>query len=124
MQYRYTRIVYPMLTVLAVLAAWEVLVTTFGIPEFILPAPSRVALTLYADNKMILAHTWITLGEILLGFFGAAVLGIVLAFLITTSTSFETSARIGVLGEAIAPGFSSFWETVASNGALMIASWA
>ena len=89
MHYAHERFIYPMLTVLTVLIAWEVLVTTFRIPEFILPAPSRVALTLYADKKMILAHTWITLAEILLGFFGAAALGIFLAFLISISVSFE-----------------------------------
>jgi NitT/TauT family transport system permease protein len=89
MYYSYKRIIYPILTVLAVLAAWEVFVTTLRIPEFILPAPSRVALTLFTDNKKILAHTWITLGEIVLGFLGAAMLGILLAFLISSSAPFE-----------------------------------
>jgi NitT/TauT family transport system permease protein len=85
----YGQIIYPAVMIVTVMIVWEIFVHWFKIPEFILPAPSRVALTVYANQKSILNHTWITLGEIVLGFVGAAVLGMLLAFLITASRSFE-----------------------------------
>lgn len=80
---------YPAATVIAFTLAWELAVRGFRIPEFILPAPSQV-IALFAEGRApILSHTWVTLLEIVLGFFGAIFLGIGLAILITVSKGFE-----------------------------------
>jgi len=62
----------------AFLAAWEGIVRLFGIPLFILPAPSSIFVALYRGitSWLYVDHIWITLSETLLGF----ALGSVLAF--------------------------------------------
>jgi NitT/TauT family transport system permease protein len=70
----------PAISVIAVLAAWEVFVRWRGIPPIYLPAPSRIAVYLW---RMILDgsmeyHLAVTLLRILAGFLLAAVTGVAL----------------------------------------------
>ena len=68
------------LLVLVVLSIWELVVRLAHIPEYLLPAPSQIAVALKADWSTILAPaTWVTLREVLIGFALAAVAGIGLA---------------------------------------------
>lgn len=58
---------YPALALGLVAAAWEGVVRAFGLPHYILPAPSAVAAALVARREVLLWHTGITLGEIAAG---------------------------------------------------------
>ena len=51
------RFAVPMLTLLGLLVAWEMLVRLAHIPHYTLPAPSLVAVTLI-DNFGSLAGSW------------------------------------------------------------------
>ena len=68
---------------LAMLGAWELIVRAAHIPEYLLPAPSQIAVALKQDWSEILGPaTWVSLREVLIGFVIAAVLGIGLAIVL------------------------------------------
>ena len=66
----------------AVLLTWEVLVKLTGVAEYILPAPSRIFVSMYNGirTNVYPVHFFVTLNETLLGF----LLGTVLAFILGT----------------------------------------
>ncbi|WP_016834443.1 ABC transporter permease [Herbaspirillum lusitanum] len=64
----------------AVVVVWEAIIRCFEIPIYIMPAPSNIALALV--NTSYLDNALYTLGEAMLGFLLAALLGIVLGGLI------------------------------------------
>jgi NitT/TauT family transport system permease protein len=74
--------VLRLLLIAAVLAAWEALVKITQIPEYILPAPSRIFFAMYNGIKSNVypQHFFVTLTETLLGF----IVGTVLAFILGT----------------------------------------
>ncbi len=58
------------------LALWEGVVRTFGLPHYILPAPSEVALVMYEKRGIFASHAAVTLGETLLGMGLGTVVGL------------------------------------------------
>jgi len=77
--------VASLLTV-AMVGAWELIVRVAHIPEYLLPAPSQIAVALKQDWTQYLGPaTWVTLREVLIGFVIAAVLGIGLAIVLHLS---------------------------------------
>jgi len=60
-------IAIPLILVAVVLAVWEVGCRWAGIPDFILPPPSRILTVAVADAALLLPHAGITLVEILCG---------------------------------------------------------
>jgi NitT/TauT family transport system permease protein len=75
----------PVLTLVASVVLWEIVVQALGLPKFILPAPSAVFRETLDRAGELPLHTWITLYETLLGFVVAVVIGVVLALLINYS---------------------------------------
>ena len=75
------------------LAGWEGLVRARGLPPLVLPAPSLVLATLAEQvaGGLLWAHLWVTLAEVLLGFWAGALLGIGLGALVAHS---ERLARV------------------------------
>jgi ABC-type nitrate/sulfonate/bicarbonate transport system permease component len=71
------------------LAGWEAYVRIFKIPPYILPSPTRILKVMGESSDMLLHHTWITLGEIMAGFFLAFVTGLALAIAIVYSRVLE-----------------------------------
>jgi NitT/TauT family transport system permease protein len=80
------RLLLP-LSLVAVLAVWEVLVRVLAVPQFILPPPSRVMVSLTAiiGNGLLLKHFLVTLREAIGGFVLAGSAAIVFSVLITHS---------------------------------------
>jgi NitT/TauT family transport system permease protein len=76
-------------TVLALLFAWEAAVRVFGIREFLLPTPGKVAAALWEDRATLAVSTLRTAGATIAGFAVAAVLGIVLGSALTLSRWLE-----------------------------------
>ncbi|MBR0896735.1 ABC transporter permease [Bradyrhizobium tropiciagri] len=72
------------LTSIALVAAWQLIVVWFEVPQFILPAPSEVVRAIYSDlvTGRIVQHFLVTLVEIVGGFVVAAILGVALGSLI------------------------------------------
>jgi NitT/TauT family transport system permease protein len=70
-----------------VLAAWQIVVRVFDVPEVLVPAPTEVLASLVAglSDGSLLEHAWVTLQEILVGFGLAVVAALLCAFLVTQS---------------------------------------
>ena len=83
------RWIAPALLILALLGLWELLAQTgalasiLGIDgptqDILVPAPSDVATALWEDRDLLVDNAWVTLGEMLLGFALAVVIGVGLA---------------------------------------------
>lgn len=69
-------LLYPLSVLLAVVFLWEALIRVFHVPEYLIPAPSVVARAVDGD---LLRHAATTFGEVLCGFVGANVLGLLTA---------------------------------------------
>jgi putative hydroxymethylpyrimidine transport system permease protein len=86
----------PLSVILALLAAWELAAhldwvsNALNIEDFLIPAPSDIATSLWEDRSLLLSDGWVTLQEVLLGFAIAAVAGVAFALLIHLS---ETARR-------------------------------
>ncbi|MCY4369066.1 MAG: ABC transporter permease [bacterium] len=72
----------PLVTVLAVLAAWELLVRWQDIRPAVLPTPTDVLDAMWDDRANLWGATWITLQTVLLGFGSALVLAVVIGVLV------------------------------------------
>jgi len=71
------------------LLAWEAAVRLLHVPEFILPAPSRVFADLGRNMHVVGPAALYTLQPMVLGFLAAAVLGVAMALLVVYSKAFE-----------------------------------
>jgi NitT/TauT family transport system permease protein len=88
---RISAVIYPVLTVVGTLVAWDVATRAFGIPAYLLPAPSRIAVSLVENVALILKHGWVTTIEIVLGFLLSIVVGVPLALAIFMWPAFSRS---------------------------------
>lgn len=84
-----TRWVLPALSFIIAVAVWEAVSRAGLVAQYILPAPSVIASELYTQRELLLAHTYITALEILLGFAMAVILGVALAVLLVYMPVFE-----------------------------------
>jgi len=100
------RIVPPLILLAIIVAAWEAAVRVFGIPFYILPAPSRIAGVLVADRALLLGEAAVTLGEVMLGFAIAFVVGVTLALLIFSSRTVERAVYPLVIASQTVPVFA------------------
>ena len=66
-------------------AQWELISGALNIQDFLVPAPSDVARSLWDDRSLLASDAWVTLKEVLLGFAIAAVAGIAFALAIHLS---------------------------------------
>ena len=66
----------------AVLVVWELVVRFFGVPTFVIPAPSAIATALVESRAALMAASKATAVEVLFGFVLAAVAGIAVALVI------------------------------------------
>jgi NitT/TauT family transport system permease protein len=72
-------IVYPLAALVGLLALWEIGVRAFGVPAYILPPPSTVAVVMQKQAPLLLAHGWVSTVEIVLGFLLSIAVGVPLA---------------------------------------------
>ncbi|MEO1210126.1 MAG: ABC transporter permease [Cyanobacteria bacterium J06638_20] len=74
--------VLPTLAIAVCLVLWEIVVKAFGIPEFVLPAPSAIFATIGEWGDVVWKNSLVTLQTTLIGFAIALVTGLLLGFLI------------------------------------------
>jgi NitT/TauT family transport system permease protein len=85
------RILAPLLIGAVFLALWEAVVGLRGIPPYILPAPSAVALSLWNDGPSLLGSLLVTLRITLAALAAAALIGGAIALLFSRSRILELS---------------------------------
>lgn len=79
----------PVLSMVALVVVWELVVDVFKVPPYLMPAPSGVIAAFGEEWRYLAGHTLITLYEILAGFALAVAVGVPLAMLIVYSPVFE-----------------------------------
>ena len=75
----------PVLTFVAVIVFWAIIVRVFTVPAYILPDPLHVLVRLYQDASMVWEQSVVTMEEVLLGFAIVIVTAIPLGLLIALS---------------------------------------
>ena len=81
----------PLVVILLLLGAWELaarwdlIANALNIQDFLVPAPSDVATSLWEDRSLLADDTWVTLREVLLGFLCALAAGLGFALLLHLS---------------------------------------
>jgi NitT/TauT family transport system permease protein len=88
---RISAVIYPIMTVIGTLLAWEIVARVFRIPSFLLPAPSAIVASLVEHAGLLLKHGWTTTVEIVLGYLLSIVIGVPLAIGIFMSPAFSRS---------------------------------
>ena len=84
--------IVPLLAVVAVIALWAVLVRTFSIAEYLLPAPQVVAARMVKDWFALWKNGIYTLLSVLAGFAASIAIGVPIAFAIVLSRGMERAA--------------------------------
>jgi ABC-type nitrate/sulfonate/bicarbonate transport system permease component len=100
------RFLPPLLLLVGGLGVWELVVHVSGVPHYILPAPSSIAVTLVQKRVVLLGHTMVTLQEMVLGFGLAAGSGIALAILMFELPTLERALYPYVIGSQTVPVFA------------------
>ena len=85
------RVLVPTLISIVAIALWEFVVRAGEIPEYVIPAPSRVAATLVSDWETLAPALWITLKITFLALALAIAGGVALALLFSLSRWIELS---------------------------------
>ena len=85
-----------------VLLMWHILVVATGLPAFILPSPTRVAMALFSNMELISQHALVTMTEVLMGLCLGATLGVITAILLAQSQMARLLVRpMMVLSQAL-----------------------
>jgi putative hydroxymethylpyrimidine transport system permease protein len=85
------RYVLPALVLALLIGAWQVAATSgflanvLNLEDFLVPAPSEIAKTLWEDRSLLADNAWVTLKEVLLGFACAVVAGLAFAVVLHAS---------------------------------------
>ncbi|MEN5253377.1 ABC transporter permease [Alcaligenes aquatilis] len=85
----FNEITVPAITLIAVVILWELASRLFDIPEYLVPAPSRIWADSMQMKEAMLMHTLVSTRTIMLGFLLSIVVSFPLAVLITYSRFFE-----------------------------------
>ena len=89
--------------VILILFVWEALVEIRNIPNWLLPPPSSVAMTIYSDYSLLTMHTLVTLEEIVLGFLLALIVGVFFASAICLSNTVEKALYPFIIASQTVP---------------------
>lgn len=78
-----------LLSFIVIFISWQVIVSVFEIPPYILPAPTSILNALFTQKYYLIKHSLTTIIEILLGFSLGGIIGFVLALGIASSKFLE-----------------------------------
>src|ERR687891_1152538 len=85
------RLLAPLAVIAILLGAWELAARwdwisgALSIEDFLVPAPSDIAESLWRDRSLLADDAWVTLREVVLGFALAAVVGVAFAVVLHLS---------------------------------------
>ena len=83
--------ILPIISFFLIIGIWEFLVRIFSVPEYLLPAPSAIAVDFLNNIGSLLFNAGITFGEAFLGFLIANMLGVLTAIAFSHSKTLEKS---------------------------------
>ncbi|TWS95688.1 ABC transporter permease [Reyranella sp. CPCC 100927] len=82
-------LLYPVATLVALVAIWYGAVKIFHVPAYLLPLPGDVIERIREDFWFLLHHSWITTGITLGGFLLSILIGVPLAIVLVASKTLE-----------------------------------
>ncbi len=82
-------LLYPVATLVALVAIWYGAVKIFHVPAYLLPLPGDVVERIRQDFWFLLHHSWITTGITLGGFLLSILIGVPLAIVLVASKTLE-----------------------------------
>jgi NitT/TauT family transport system permease protein len=82
---------YPSLTFVGIVLAWQLVSTLLNVPHYLLPPPTDIGRTMVEQQPLLWEHSLATLGSILGGFALSIAVGIPVSMLIVYSKHFERS---------------------------------
>jgi NitT/TauT family transport system permease protein len=88
---RISGVAYPLLTLIALLVLWEIVVDLFRVPIWLVPAPRQVAMMLAQKSTLLLTNGWVTTKAIILGYLLSILVGVPLALAIFLWPAFARS---------------------------------
>lgn len=94
---------YPVLTVVSLLCAWELFVVIGKVGVWLLPRPSAVIAALFTKANLLLPAALVTTQEILIGFGLSIVVGLLLAIGIVAHRAIEDSAYPLLVATQVVP---------------------
>jgi len=100
------RVLAPILLLAAAAGAWELGVRLAGVPAYILPPPSRIAVTFAARFVLLAGHAAVTVSEITLGILFGGLGGLVLGIAVFYSRTLERAVYPIVIGSQMIPVFA------------------
>ncbi|MFN3846328.1 MAG: ABC transporter permease [Paracoccaceae bacterium] len=83
--------VLPVVTLLAAIGGWEWAVRAYEIPHYLIPAPSRIAQTLWTDGPSLMGSAWFTVKLTFFSLSLAIIGGVLLGALFALSRAVEMS---------------------------------
>ena len=94
---------YPIATLAALTALWELASRLGQIPRYILPAPSGIAARFYALHALIAKESLFTLEATLLGFGLSVLIGVPLGMALVSSRAFNRAVYPLLIGSQVVP---------------------
>ncbi|TAK80786.1 MAG: ABC transporter permease [Betaproteobacteria bacterium] len=95
--------VAPTVATLACLLVWEAAVRWFGVPIYLLPAPSGIVYKMFADYRIFYVQAIPTLSAILIGFGMAVAIGVPIATFMVYSPLFRHSVEALLITAQVLP---------------------
>ena len=90
-QPRVQRVLFPLLVAVVLIGLWDGLVAGFELPPYLIPSPTLMMKTLFADGAMLMGSLFITMKITVLSFVVAVVVGVLISFLFVQSRVIETA---------------------------------
>ena len=103
---RLLAIVLPIALGIAVLLLWEILVSAYAIPRYVLPAPSLIATTFAGEFASLMASLWTTLRITLMAFALAVATGVLGAIVLSHSRIAEMAFSPYAVALQVSPIFA------------------
>lgn len=87
----YKKYLYAFSALVLIIILWELFIKFFSVPEYLLPAPSKIFVEFEKNYQILLTHINVTFFESLMGFLLGSSFGILLAILFVYSKTLEMS---------------------------------
>ncbi len=84
-------------------ARWDLIANALNIQDFLVPAPSDIASSLWNDRSLLADDSWVTLREVLLGFLCALVAGLAFAIALHLSDTLRRAFYPLLVGSQAIP---------------------
>jgi NitT/TauT family transport system permease protein len=94
---------YAVLTLLALLLVWQAATSWLHVASYLLPSPLAIVAELVGQWQLLLAQTWITTYEVVLGFLLSIAFGVPLAVLLARSPVMERALYPLIVGSQTIP---------------------